>query len=80
VGGSLASSFHGIPRATQDVDLVLEIGQDDVAAFVDALRNDFCLDEGAIRDAIDRQSSFNLIHLGCPGGRTRVAIAVAPVG
>jgi hypothetical protein len=25
VGGSLASSLHGIPRATQDVDLVAEI-------------------------------------------------------
>ena len=25
VGGSLASSLHGIPRATQDVDMVVEI-------------------------------------------------------
>ncbi len=25
VGGSLASSLHGIPRATQDVDLVADI-------------------------------------------------------
>jgi hypothetical protein len=33
VGESLASSLHGIPRATQDVDLVLEIRHDDVAAF-----------------------------------------------
>lgn len=64
VGGSLASSLHGLPRATQDVDFVLEMRQDDVAAFVNELRDDFYLDEGAIRDAIDRQSSFNLIHLG----------------
>ena len=63
VGGSLASSLHGIPRATQDVDLVLEIGQDDVAAFVNSLRDDFYLDEEAIRDAIDRRTSFNLIDL-----------------
>jgi hypothetical protein len=63
VGGSLASSLHGIPRATQDVDLVLEIGQDDVAAFVDILRDDFYLDEEAIRDAINRRTSFNLIDL-----------------
>jgi len=27
VGGSLASSFYGIPRATQDVDLVAGIKQ-----------------------------------------------------
>jgi hypothetical protein len=63
VGGSLASSLHGIPRATQDVDFVLEIGQDDVAAFATTLRDDFYLDEAAIRDAIARRSSFNLIHL-----------------
>lgn len=63
VGGSLASSLHGIPRATQDVDLVLEIGQDDVAAFVNSLRDDFYLDEETIRDAIDRRTSFNLIDL-----------------
>jgi len=63
VGGSLASSLHGFPRATQDVDLVLEIGQDDVAAFVNSLRDDFYLDEEAIRDAIDRRTSFNLIDL-----------------
>jgi len=25
VGGSLASSLHGIPRATQDVDIVADI-------------------------------------------------------
>jgi hypothetical protein len=63
VGGSLASSLHGIPRATLDVDLVLEIGHDDVAAFVNSLRDDFYLDEEAIRDAIDRRTSFNLIDL-----------------
>lgn len=63
VGGSLASSLHGFPRATQDVDFVLEMRQDDVATFVNILRDDFYLDEGAIRDAIDRRSSFNLIHL-----------------
>jgi hypothetical protein len=64
VGGSLASSLHGIPRATQDVDLVLAIQQEDVAGLVAALRADFYLDEEAIRDAIERRTSFNLIHLG----------------
>ena len=64
VGGSLASSLHGIPRATQDVDLVMSIRQADVAGLVRALRDDFYLDEDAIREAIDRQTSFNLVHLG----------------
>jgi hypothetical protein len=63
VGGSLASSLHGIPRATQDVDLVVAIGPRDVRAFVDALRDEFYLDEGAIRTATEHQGSFNLVHL-----------------
>ena len=32
VGGSLASSFHGIPRSTQDVDFVADLGLDELGA------------------------------------------------
>lgn len=64
VGGSLASSLHGIPRATQDVDFVVAMAQRDVEAFASALRDEFYLDEEAIRDAVERRSSFNLVHLG----------------
>lgn len=64
VGGSLASSLHGIPRATQDVDLVLAIQPEHVSDFVAALRDDFYLDEDAIRDAVARMASFNIVHLG----------------
>jgi hypothetical protein len=64
VGGSLASSLHGIPRATQDVDFVVAIRHGDVAAFVAALQGDYYLDEEAIREAIERNTSFNLVHLG----------------
>ena len=63
VGGSLASSFHGIPRATQDVDLVARIEPQHVAGLIAALRETFYLDEDAIREAIERHASFNLIHL-----------------
>ena len=38
VGGSIASSLHGIPRATQDVDLVANLAPSHVDAFVAALR------------------------------------------
>jgi hypothetical protein len=64
VGGSLASSLHGIPRATQDVDIVARLTQRDVDGLVTALRNTFYLDEAAIREAVELRSSFNLIHLG----------------
>lgn len=63
VGGSLASSLHGIPRSTQDADVVVRIGAGDVARLVRAFRDDFYLDEGAVREAVAEGSSFNLIHL-----------------
>jgi len=63
VGGSLASSFHSLPRSTQDADLVADLAQSHVSAFVAELRDDFYLDEPAIRDAVSRRSTFNLVHL-----------------
>jgi hypothetical protein len=63
VGGSLASSLHGIPRATQDVDMVAGMGLRHVDAFVSALRSTFYVDADMISDAIRRGASFNVIHL-----------------
>lgn len=63
VGGSLASSAHGIPRSTQDVDLVAELPGSVVDAFVAQLSARFYVDKDMILDAIRRRASFNLIHL-----------------
>jgi hypothetical protein len=63
VGGSLASSLYGIPRATQDVDLVAEIELPHVEALTSSLAGEFYVDAGMIRDAIRRRASFNVIHL-----------------
>jgi hypothetical protein len=63
VGGSLASSVYGIPRATQDVDLVADLRPDSVQAFHDRLAGAFYMDVDMIRDAIARRASFNVIHL-----------------
>ena len=63
VGGSLASSIYGIPRATHDVDLVADIRLSHVDAVVTALADDFYVDADMIRDAIRRRASFNVIHL-----------------
>ena len=38
VGGSLASSFHGIPRATIDADLVAALRPEHRSEFVESLR------------------------------------------
>ena len=63
VGGSLASSIYGTPRATQDVDLVAELEPDHVEPLTGALADEFYIDAGMIRDAIRRRRSFNVVHL-----------------
>lgn len=63
IGGSMASIIHGILRTTHDVDIVAAIGLNQVSELVERLEGAFYLDEPTIRQAIERHSSFNLIHL-----------------
>ena len=37
IGGSFASSVHGEPRSTNDIDMVVDLRQSDVDAFIDAI-------------------------------------------
>jgi hypothetical protein len=62
IGGSLASSFAGEPRASLDADVVVALTQEQVAPFVSALGSDFYADEGALHRAVALGSSTNLIH------------------
>lgn len=62
VVGSLASSMHGIPRATMDVDLVVKLSPDQIGDFAAALKADFYADPESIKEALARHRSFNLIH------------------
>lgn len=62
VGGSLASSLHGIPRATQDVDIIADIALHHIPKLVKALEAEFYIDGDMIKEAIQRRNSFNLIH------------------
>jgi len=62
IGGSVASSLYGIPRLTIDADLVADIRMEHVRPLIRQLETDYYIDEDMIRDAIRRQSSFNVIH------------------
>jgi len=63
LGGSLASSFQGEPRATNDVDLVVDLQEGQVGALVAALGADFDIDDVALRRAAAERSSWNVIYL-----------------
>ncbi|MFQ5742207.1 MAG: hypothetical protein ACE5HV_01325 [Acidobacteriota bacterium] len=62
IGGSVASSAHGMARATMDVDLVADLVAEDVAPLVQALEADYFADEEMIRSALREHTSFNFIH------------------
>lgn len=63
IGGSLCSSVHGIPRSTQDVDVVAALRPRHVAGLLAALGEAWYADEDAIRAALRHGTSFNLVHL-----------------
>ncbi len=63
VGGSVASSVHGIPRSTADADVVAALRLEHVEPLVRSLEADFYVDADMIRDAIRRRFEFNVLHL-----------------
>ncbi|MCL5743570.1 MAG: hypothetical protein M1541_06535 [Acidobacteria bacterium] len=62
IGGSLASSIHGIARATMDVDLVADIRPEQVKPLAAELGSEFYADTDVILPAIRAGRAFNIIH------------------
>jgi hypothetical protein len=63
VGGSLASSLQGEPRATNDIDFVIALPIGKVAELATALGPDFEVDTDTLRDAVLRASCANAFYL-----------------
>jgi len=63
LGGSMASSIHGIYRATADADFVAALQVQHAAPLVQLLQPAFYADVEAITAAIASGRSFNVVHL-----------------
>ena len=63
VGGSIASSAHGVARASIDADVVAELRPEHADRLCSALRGAYYVPEARVRDAVARRASFNVIHL-----------------
>jgi hypothetical protein len=63
IGGSLASTVHGVVRTTLDADLIANLDYQHAPILVQRLQDAFYLSLDAIFDAIQERTSFNLIHL-----------------
>ena len=59
-----SSTYHGRPRATQDVDVVVETNRDHLMAFVRACAaRGFYVDAEDAKDALEHRSIFNVIDV-----------------
>ena len=63
VAGSLGSSFHGRPRATNDVDIVIAPTETQLRRFLDSLRPDCYVSDEAALAALHQGLTFNVIDM-----------------
>jgi hypothetical protein len=62
VTGSIVSSLQGEPRATHNIDSVIQIHESSIPALLDAYQPPrYYLSENSIREAIQHKSMFNLL-------------------
>lgn len=62
VAGSFASTAHGLPRTTQDLDLVIDATPESLEALLRAMPPEhYYVDPDAARDALARRTMFNVI-------------------
>lgn len=63
LGGSLASSLQGEPRATNDIDFVVDLRTSQVEPLAEALGEEFDVDTESLKEAAARKGSWNVFHL-----------------
>jgi hypothetical protein len=64
VTGSFASAYHGIPRATQDIDIVIETTSDQLRRLIDLLpETEYYVDVDAAMSACSHESLFNVVDM-----------------
>jgi hypothetical protein len=59
--GSVAASYHGHPRSTFDIDLVVDANEEALCGFVRTLGEGYYVSEEAIRQAVQSRTAFNII-------------------
>jgi hypothetical protein len=64
LSGSFASAYYGVPRSTQDIDMVIEASAAQLRTFVRSLSSEeYYADLDSALNARNRQSMFNVIDL-----------------
>ena len=76
--GSLGSTYHGEPRATNDIDIVIDPSLEQLDSFLASLGNDYYVSGQSMREAWSARSMFNVIALTRAGRRTSSSARIAP--
>ncbi|TKJ42119.1 hypothetical protein CEE37_00135 [candidate division LCP-89 bacterium B3_LCP] len=61
VTGSMASGLWGVPRTTNDFDIVIQPTQDQFELFLNSFSEDYYISSDAARDAYRKHTMFNII-------------------
>jgi hypothetical protein len=64
--GSMGSNYWGIPRTTHDLDFVVQLPESVIPRLVEAFREDFYIDEVAVKTAFRPPYQFNAIDRRSP--------------
>jgi hypothetical protein len=62
IAGSFASTVYGVPRFTQDADIVVRLSSLNISDVMKTFSSGFYIDRAQIERAVQSGSSFNIIH------------------
>lgn len=61
LSGNVAFNLYAIPRSTRDIDLVVELGEQSVPQFLQAISGRYYVNEDTVREEVRRKGMFNII-------------------
>ncbi len=66
ITGAWSVIYYGRPRASHDIDFVVDLKKEEVETFIKALQtlpSDFSYDVNGIKDSVTRRNIFQILHL-----------------
>jgi len=59
--GSLAATFYGVQRSTEDIDIIINPTQEQLTKFIELLGDAYYVSKEVASDALKRSTMFNII-------------------
>ncbi|MBN1805654.1 MAG: hypothetical protein JW837_10415 [Sedimentisphaerales bacterium] len=63
LSGSYSSSLYGLPRATNDTDIIIEASKEQLTAFIKSLGDDYYVNPSTALEALSNRAMFNVIDI-----------------